>query len=194
MKTSRFFTGIIVLLGLSSNSFSQIDSYLQKSKQLSKWIQGDRYIKEAELVLNAQVGEVFPLLCPTLEYDWLNGWKCIMYYSNTGIAEKNCIFSFSTGFPLYKRLFYNVTEYNVDERIVFNVFVNKLFIMLIEMDLESLNDKKTKLKLKYTLTGISKKGNKIAKLVYNKEIPKGIDEMNKDLVYWLDKKVLRPIK
>lgn len=187
MRTSRFITGILVLLGLSSNSFSQGDSLLQKSKRLSKWIQGERYIKEAELILNAQIGEVFPLLCPTIEYDWLNGWKCTMYYSESGIAEKNCIFSVSTGFPFYKRLFYYVSEYNPNERIVFHVFVNKLFIMLIEMDLESLNKTQTKLKLKYTLTGISKRGNKIAKVVYNKEIPKGIDEMNKDLVYWLNK-------
>jgi hypothetical protein len=194
MRTSKFITGIFVLLGLSSTSFSQSNSHFQKSKPLSKWIQGDRYIKEVELVLNAQAGEIFPLLCPTVEYDWLNGWKCIMYYSKTGIAEKNCIFSVPTGFPLYKRLFYNVTEYNPDDRIVFNVFANKLFIMLIEMDLESSKDNQTKLKLKYTITGISKKGNKVAKLVYDKEIPKGIDEMNKDLGYWLDKKELRPTK
>lgn len=37
--------------------------------------------------------DVFPLLCPVLEYEWLDGWECTMIYSESEIAEDNCVFT-----------------------------------------------------------------------------------------------------
>jgi hypothetical protein len=42
--------------------------------------------------LNAPPEAVFPLLCPVREYDWLPGWSCQMIYSDSGVAEKDCVF------------------------------------------------------------------------------------------------------
>lgn len=36
--------------------------------------------------------EVFPLLCPVREYDWIPFWKCQMVHSKGGVAEKDCEF------------------------------------------------------------------------------------------------------
>jgi hypothetical protein len=41
--------------------------------------------------------QVFPLLCPTREYDWIETWQCEMIYSGSGFAEPDCIFK--TSFP-----------------------------------------------------------------------------------------------
>lgn len=35
---------------------------------------------------------VFPLLCPVRELDWAPGWNLDWVISNSGVAEKNCIF------------------------------------------------------------------------------------------------------
>ena len=35
---------------------------------------------------------VFPLLCPVLEADWLDGWDPIAVFSNSGVAEPDCVF------------------------------------------------------------------------------------------------------
>ena len=35
---------------------------------------------------------IFPLICPTKEYDWLDGWECDLLYSRSGIAELDCVF------------------------------------------------------------------------------------------------------
>jgi hypothetical protein len=45
----------------------------------------------------APAAQVFPLLCPTREYDWIDTWKCELLYSDSGYAEENCIFK--TDFP-----------------------------------------------------------------------------------------------
>jgi hypothetical protein len=36
--------------------------------------------------------KVFPLLCPVREYEWIEPWNCEMLHSDSGIAEKNCVF------------------------------------------------------------------------------------------------------
>ncbi len=37
--------------------------------------------------------EVFPLLCPVREKDWLDGWDFTMIHSISGLVEKGCVFS-----------------------------------------------------------------------------------------------------
>jgi len=37
--------------------------------------------------------EVFPLLCPVRERDWLSGWDCVMVYSESGYAEEGGVFT-----------------------------------------------------------------------------------------------------
>ena len=35
---------------------------------------------------------VFPLFCPVREYDWIEGWSCELLHTDSGIAEKGCVF------------------------------------------------------------------------------------------------------
>ncbi len=37
---------------------------------------GARTIKSFKMQLTAAPDKVFPLLCPTREYDWIDSWKC----------------------------------------------------------------------------------------------------------------------
>jgi hypothetical protein len=39
---------------------------------------------------------IFPLLCPTTEYDWIPGWTAELLHSKSGYAEHNAVFR--TGF------------------------------------------------------------------------------------------------
>ncbi len=36
--------------------------------------------------------QVFPLLCPVREYDWIDGWTCELVHSSSGVVEEGCIF------------------------------------------------------------------------------------------------------
>lgn len=38
------------------------------------------------------VEEVFPLLCPVREADWVDGWNPSLVVSSSGIAEPDCVF------------------------------------------------------------------------------------------------------
>jgi hypothetical protein len=47
-----------------------------------------RYVQK----LSAPPDKVFPLLCPTREYEWIGPWSCDLLYSDSGFAEPGCIF------------------------------------------------------------------------------------------------------
>ena len=68
----------------------------RSDKKIKEWeAQGPRYLRR---VINhtqdfdATPAEVFPLLCPTTEFDWMDGWHCEMVYSNSLVHEYNAIF------------------------------------------------------------------------------------------------------
>ena len=42
--------------------------------------------------IQAHPDEVFPLLCPVRETEWVEGWDPIVVYSQSGLAEPDCIF------------------------------------------------------------------------------------------------------
>jgi len=42
--------------------------------------------------LIAEPSRVFPLLCPVREADWIDGWDPVAVWSESGIAEQDCVF------------------------------------------------------------------------------------------------------
>lgn len=51
-----------------------------------------RIRRTSTLTIPAPPDRVFPLLCPVREYEWLPGWSCDLIYTDSGVAEKGCIF------------------------------------------------------------------------------------------------------
>ena len=42
--------------------------------------------------IEAAPEDIFPLLCPVREFDWIPYWDCKLIYTESGIAERGCIF------------------------------------------------------------------------------------------------------
>jgi len=42
--------------------------------------------------VTAPPGKVFPLLCPVREYEWIDVWQGKLLYSESGVAEMDCVF------------------------------------------------------------------------------------------------------
>ncbi|MBN1782713.1 hypothetical protein JW948_16375 [bacterium] len=61
--------------------------------------------------------QVFPLLCPVKEYDWLEHWQCELVYSKSGVAEMDCIFK--TFFDPTEPEVWTVTRYDKNQCIQF---------------------------------------------------------------------------
>ena len=69
-------------------------------------------------VWQTTVEELFPLLCPVREADWIPGWDCELIYSESGFAEENCVFSTNATNPSGGG-FWIFTGYKVNDHIEF---------------------------------------------------------------------------
>lgn len=60
--------------------------------------------------------QVFPLLCPEREREWLDGWDYKMIYSQSGLIEQDCIFQ--TGFLTSQPSTWVVTNYDQKKKAI----------------------------------------------------------------------------
>lgn len=45
-----------------------------------------------DMLINSSPEKIFPLICPTREYDWIEPWSCNLIFSYSGFAEQDCVF------------------------------------------------------------------------------------------------------
>ncbi len=74
-----------------------VAAYLQRALAGNPWPHQRFTPRRLELsftdVLEASPQEVFPLLCPVREYEWIEDWQCELVHSKSGFAEKGCVFT-----------------------------------------------------------------------------------------------------
>lgn len=121
--------------------------------------------------INAGPKEIFPLLCPKREYDWIPGWECEINYSVSGYAELNCVFT--TNFPENGKEVWIVDRYVPDSLIQFIVTSDKK-IMRYTISLTEKNNGSTILRWEQTITTLNEEGNqhiqKLTQEVFAKKI------------------------
>jgi polyketide cyclase/dehydrase/lipid transport protein len=83
--------------------------------------------------VRARASEVFPLLCPVLEYKWIPTWSCELLHSVSGVAEEDCVFR--THFPDGDPMTWVVSHYEPPRRIEFSCFVPDLYVMRLKIAL-----------------------------------------------------------
>ncbi len=103
--------------------------------------------------------KVFPLLCPTREYEWIEPWKCELLYSTSGYAEKNCVFR--TRFPGDSSdEAWVISRYEPSDRIDF-VRVNGQRVMSYSIILKANDDGTTTAHNTQVLTALNEEGNQV---------------------------------
>ena len=106
--------------------------------------------------VSASASTVFPLLCPVREYDWIDGWKCEMIYSDSGVAEDGCVFK--TSFPLLGEETWMCTRYVLDQTIQYTRFSDNK-IVRYDIDLIDTNDTKSSWLWIFSIVSLSEDGN-----------------------------------
>ncbi|MEO1257793.1 MAG: hypothetical protein AAFZ15_03320, partial [Bacteroidota bacterium] len=108
------------------------------------------------------MNEIFPLLCPVRETDWLDGWTYQMIYSKSGLIEKNCVFST----PHHGELetIWHVTQHDeINHRVEFLRVTPKENVVRINIRLEKINDEQTRVFIDYQYTALNESQNNFIK-------------------------------
>jgi hypothetical protein len=119
---------------------------------------GKRAEREAVLKIPASPSRVFPLLCPERERDWIPGWDYRMVYSVSGYAEPGC--TFVTDFPPEGLTVWTFLEHVPDRHVVIFRVSPDLVTIRWQMDLTGSGSECTEIRMHWTVTGLSAKGNR----------------------------------
>lgn len=85
--------------------------------------------------IEAPPAEVFALLCPVRESDWIPTWTCDLLYTASGVAELGCVFRTDsrTGSGT---MTWVVSRYEPPRRIEFTSFASDPLLMRLTVTLE----------------------------------------------------------
>lgn len=98
--------------------------------------------------------QVFPLLCPVREKDWLDGWEYEMIYSQSGLIEKDCVFS--TPYHGDEKTIWQVTQYHpITKFIEFVRVTPHENVVKINIQLEGNKDGTTSAHIAYQHTALN---------------------------------------
>jgi len=117
-----------------------------------------RLTKVYEMSVPASCDQVFPLLCPTREYDWLPYWECNLIHSVSGLAEEGCVFE--TNFPGRGCMTWVVTKYDPPKHIQYTIFKPGSHIWNLGIALTPLDAHCSRLTWDHTFTGLAETGNR----------------------------------
>lgn len=123
---------------------------------------------------------VFPLLCPVLEREWIDGWDCNMIYTKSGYIEEDCVFT--TTQHGNRETVWHVTHYNKENYTLefLRVTPNENTVR-IKIHLEELEHLKTKVHIYYLYT-LLKRSNTAVKF-------KDIEQSFFNSMYWWEKAI-----
>lgn len=106
--------------------------------------------------LDARPETVFPLLCPVREKEWVKGWDPVAVYSESGHAEKDCVFL--TG-EKGREAVWVITGYDREKYLIEMVKVTPgATVGKITIDMESEGNNGTKARVRYMYTALSAEG------------------------------------
>jgi hypothetical protein len=121
--------------------------------------QGKRVTHEYTQTNCALPEQVFPLLCPVRESDWVPGWQYRLIYSRSGVAERGCVFA--TPNDDGSETTWITTEHDPTVFRIAFAWVNPgLVSAQIEIRLERKSAQKTTAHVHYIYTGLSQLGNR----------------------------------
>jgi len=137
-----------------------------------KWRKGERFERTRTFRVRGTPAQVFPLLCPVREYDWLPGWACTMRYSESGVAEKDAVFT--TNEALHQEAVWTTVTYQPDTLIEYLIVNGKNAVVRLSISLEPAEGGSTELNWRMLFTPISRMG---ARAIRHRFSPEGFRRM-----------------
>ena len=128
--------------------------------------------------------DVFPLLCPVRESDWLEGWEYEMIYSESGLIEKDCVFTT----PHHGDLptVWQVTQHDPEKKCIEFVRVTPgRNIVKINIQLSEAPDQKTYSDISYQYTALTATENDLIENKLDADFLDSMEWWEKAINYYL---------
>lgn len=134
-------------------------------------------------LLAAPPEKVFPLLCPTREFDWIETWNCELVFSKSGFAELDGVFT--TNFPGDDKDVWVIDRYEPNVLIQF-VRVSENRVIRYRITLTANGNGTTSAIWEQTITALTEAGNRYIENQSNEQFSKKIKGLEKQLNHYLE--------
>lgn len=119
-----------------------------------------QFDRKGDISIRALLNDVFPLLCPKREEEWIPGWECETIWSISGYNEEGAIFR--TTKPYGTELYWNTLQYDIHRKIVdFLITAPHRYMFRFKINVAAIRDGYLTLSFSQTFTSVSKEGNEL---------------------------------
>jgi hypothetical protein len=116
-----------------------------------------QFVRDGVIHCKGTVEEVFPLLCPKREEEWIPGWECETIWSKSGYNEEGAIFR--TIKPYGTELYWTTLQYDIKNKIVdFLITAPRLYMFRFKIELRENGDGLLTITFTQVFTSISEEG------------------------------------
>lgn len=133
--------------------------------------------------LNFTPEKIFPQLCPTREFDWIEHWECDLIRTESGFAELDCVFT--THFAGDEKETWIVDRYEPNALIQF-IRSSESRVIRYSIRLSNNGDGSTTLLWQQVVTALNEKGNQYIENCSNEEFSKKIKGLENLLNHYLE--------
>ncbi|MBN1829616.1 MAG: hypothetical protein JW884_10800 [Deltaproteobacteria bacterium] len=146
-----------------------------------------QFTRSGVIRCKATVEEVFPLLCPKREEEWIPGWECETVRSLSGYNESGAIFR--TTKPYGTELYWNTLEYDIDRRRVdFLIMAPRLYMFRFRIEIAAGDDGVLALTFTQTFTSVSEEGSALLKRYEADDFPARLKDLEAFMTRHLEEK------
>ena len=145
--------------------------------------QANRITRQYKQINAGVPEEVFPLLCPVRESEWLPGFKADIIFSSTGISEEGAIFQTIQDDDV--SIPWIITRYEPNTLIEMMYIVPNIRVVRINIQLTPLDKQHTEARIVYTQTGLTEKGNAEVDKFTEKRFHQQMDYWEKAINHYL---------
>lgn len=122
--------------------------------------QATQFMRSGIIHCKAAVEEIFPLLCPKKEEEWIPDWKCETIWSNSGYNEEGAIFK--TIKPYGTELYWTTLQYDLNKKVVdFLLTAPRLYMFRFKIEIHAERNGVLSLTFTQVFTSISEEGNRL---------------------------------
>jgi hypothetical protein len=120
--------------------------------------QAARFMRNGVVHARGEIEDVFPLLCPKREEEWIPGWECETIWSKSGYNEEGAVFR--TIKPYGTELYWMTLQYDIGSKTVdFLITAPRLYMFRFTIDIHAERVGLLNISFTQVFTSISEEGN-----------------------------------
>jgi hypothetical protein len=146
-----------------------------------------RFTRNGTIHCKAAIEDVFPLLCPKREEEWIPGWECETIWSNSGYNEEGAVFR--TLKPYGTELYWATVQYDINKKVVdFLITAPHLYLFRFKIELQDAGDGRLSITFTQVFTSLSEKGNDLLKLYESEDYTERLKKLDEYMSHHLSKR------